>query len=117
MVKGEMGEQKGLRERSRRKRVADVLAVGAPIAVGLSIATISVRLVVENQSQVECGSIRDFVVGFLAGALPVLELGGIVLGAAGLVLGTRLKGYAILGILLGIVVLPITAAFGFTTCY
>jgi hypothetical protein len=28
-----MGEQKGLRERSRRKRVADVLAVGAPIAV------------------------------------------------------------------------------------
>jgi hypothetical protein len=106
-----------LRERSRRKRIADLLAVSAPIAVGLSIATISLRLILEGQSHVECGSIRDFVVGFLAGALPVLELGGIALGAAGLVLGTRLKGYAILGILLGIGVLPITAAFGFTTCF
>jgi fructose-specific phosphotransferase system IIC component len=57
-----------LRERSRRKRIADVLAVGAPIAVGLSIATMSLRLILEGQSHVECGTIRDFVVGFLAGA-------------------------------------------------
>jgi hypothetical protein len=64
-----------LRGRSRRKRFADVLAVGAPIAVGLSIATISIRLVLEGQSYVECGSIRDFLVGFLAGRFQFLSLG------------------------------------------
>lgn len=42
---------------------------------------------------------------------------GIALGVAALVLGARLKGYAITGILLAIMVLPVFAIFAFTTCY
>jgi hypothetical protein len=103
--------------RSRRKRIADVLAVGAPVAVGLSLATIFLRPIVEGQTHVECGSIRDLLVGFLAGAGPVLALGGIAFGTAAFVLGTKLKGYAILGILLAILALPILAVFALTTCY
>ena len=106
-----------LRASSQRKRIADVLAVGAPIAVGLSMATIPIRLVVEGNNQVACGSIRDLLVGFLAGAGPVLDLGAIALGVAALVLGARLKGYAITGIVLAIMVLPVFAIFAFTACY
>jgi hypothetical protein len=106
-----------LRARSRRERIADVLAVGAPIAVGLSLATILLRPILEGQTGVECGSIRDWLVGFLAGAGPALAMGGIAFGTAALVLGTKLKGYAIVGILLAILVLPILAVYALTTCY
>jgi hypothetical protein len=102
---------------SRRKRIADVLAVGAPIAVGLSIAMIPIRLLVEGDTHVTCGSVRDLIVRFVTGAMPVLDLGGIALGIAALVLGARVKGYAILGILLGVVTLPALAAFALTACY
>ena len=106
-----------LRAGSQRKQIADVLAIGAPIAVGLSMATIPIRLVVEGNTRVVCGSIRDLLVGFLAGAGPALDLAGIALGVAALVLGARLKGYAITGILLAIMVLPVFAIFAFTACY
>lgn len=82
-----------LRGRSRRKRIADVLAVGAPIAVGLSIAMIPIRLVVEGDTGVMCGSVRDLIVRFVTGAMPVLDLGGIALGIAALALGARVKGW------------------------
>jgi hypothetical protein len=77
-------------------RIADVLAVGAPIAVGLAIAMIPIRLLVEGDTDVTCGSVRDLIVCFVTGAMPVPDLTGIALGIAALVLGAILKGYAIL---------------------
>jgi hypothetical protein len=105
------------RRRGRRQQVADGLAIGAPIAEGLSLAAIILRVAVEGQSQVDCGSVRDFVVGFLPGAAPILSLGGIALGVVALILGTRLKGAAILGLLSAVVMVPISAVFALTACY
>lgn len=101
---------------TRRKRIADVLAVGASVAVGLAIAMIPIRVLVEGDTHVRCGSVRDLIVGLVTGTMPVLDLGGIALGIAALVLGARLKGYAFLGILLGVLALPALAAFALTTC-
>ena len=56
------------------------------------------------------------VVGFLAGALPFLSLGGIALGAAALILRTRLKGLAILGLLSAVLMLPVSAGVALTAC-
>jgi hypothetical protein len=46
-------------------RIADVLAVGAPIAVGLAIAMIPIRLLVEGDTDVTGGSVRDLIVRFV----------------------------------------------------
>jgi hypothetical protein len=43
--------------------------------------------------------------------------GGIALGVVALILGTRLKGAAILGLLSAVVMVPISAMFAFTACY
>ena len=105
------------RRRGRRQQVADVLAIGSPIAEGLCLAAIILRVAVEGQGRVYCGSVRDLVVGFLTGAAPILSLGGIGLGVVALILGTRLKGTAILGLLSALVMVPISAMFALTACY
>jgi hypothetical protein len=58
-------------------------------------AAIILLVAVEGQGRVYC--VCDLVVGFLTGAAPILSLGGFALGVVALILGTRLKGTAILG--------------------
>jgi hypothetical protein len=94
-----------------------VLAIGAFLAEGLCVAAIILRVVVEGQGRVYCGTVRDFVVGFLTGAAPILSLGGIALGVVALILGTGLKWAAILGLLSAMVMVPISAMFALTACY
>jgi hypothetical protein len=105
------------RQRGRRHQVANVLAIGALLAEGLCLVAIILRVAVEGQGRVYCGSVRDLVVGFLTGAAPLLSLGGIALGVVALILGTRLKGAAILGLLSAVVMVPISAMFALTACY
>lgn len=102
--------------RRGRQRIADVLAIGAPIAEGLCFAAIILKLALEGRSHYTCGSVRDLVVGFLAGALPFLSLGGIALGAAALILRTRLRGAAILGLLSAVLMVPVSAGVALTAC-
>lgn len=103
--------------RSRRQQVADVLAVGALIAPWLCVAALVLLLAVGGGGHYACGSLRDLVVGFLTGALPVPALGGIALGVAALILRTRLKGLAIAGLLSAVLMVPTSAMFAFTACY
>ena len=68
-------------------------------------------------SGVRCGSVADLMIGLFA-MLPSLSLvGAIVLGSTAFLLRTRRRAMAILAVIFGVLLLPIAAIFGLTTCY
>ncbi len=99
-----------------RLRVADALAVAAPILPAIAIVSMFMTITAERHRQLVCGSLLAQVFGAIPTALMALPTLGLVAAVVAIALKTRLQWIAAFGLLLSLVTLPATALSLFSSC-
>jgi len=92
---------------NRRQRIADALAIGAPVAAVLLVVVTYLRIAAEQQRHLVCDRLADQPVGVGGGASAILLAIPFVVTLLAVFLGTRRKWFAAVGLLFGVALLPL----------